>query len=114
MKVLYHHIYEYKKGLRNLVLHTVGSSEIEEAEERLKKHNIDYIVHRVSENRYNIFFGSGVCVNVIKSFGNKKLDEFTLEEDFILGTMLGYDRVVQCKRYLELKQKKNNRIKASA
>jgi len=37
------------------------------------------------------------------------LSDLTDEEDFILGTMLGYDRVKQCERYLKRKRNgKNN------
>jgi hypothetical protein len=36
------------------------------------------------------------------------LSNLTDEEDFILGTMLGYDRVKQCERYLKRKRISNN------
>jgi hypothetical protein len=29
MKVFCHHIYEYKKGLRNLILHTMASIDVQ-------------------------------------------------------------------------------------
>lgn len=35
MKVLGDHIYEYKKRLRNLVLYTISSSDLWQAEEKL-------------------------------------------------------------------------------
>jgi hypothetical protein len=31
MQVLKHHVYEYKKGIRNMVLHTMKSTEKEKA-----------------------------------------------------------------------------------
>jgi hypothetical protein len=101
MKILCHHIYEYKKGLRSLVLHTLASEYLYEAECRLKRNNISYIVHWVNETKVNIFFGDRNCVAVVASFGNKPLHALTPEEDFILGTMLGYSRIEQCRRYLK-------------
>jgi hypothetical protein len=41
---------------------------------------------------------------VIREIGDKKLNELTPEEDFILGIMLGYDRLRQCNRYLKQKE----------
>lgn len=100
MKVLCHHIYEYKKGLRNLVLHTMSSSEVAMAEEKLFRHNIAYFIQYVTPQKVNIFFGKEQCVKIIQSFNRKSLAEFTDEEDFMLGIMLGYDRIQQCERYL--------------
>ena len=34
----------------------------------------------------------------------ESLSSLTDDEDFILGTMLGYDRVKQCERYLKKKR----------
>lgn len=101
MKVLLHHIYEYKKGLRNLVLHTLSSKYQKEAENILKRQNIKHITQNVTANKINIFFGTEHCVEIIESFGDKPLYDYTPEEDFILGTMLGYDQIQQCKRYIK-------------
>ena len=105
MKVLVHHIYEYKKGLRHLVLHTLNVSERDEAEHKLKNQRIDYFVQEVSPTKINLFFGTADCVNVVREIINKRLNELTPEEDFILGTMLGYDRIQQCIRYLQKKSR---------
>ncbi|MBP1641066.1 MAG: hypothetical protein H6Q17_2649 [Bacteroidetes bacterium] len=104
MTVLMHHIYEYKKGLRNLVLHTMNAADRVQAERRLQHQHIDYLICPVSETKINIFFGAEACVAVVRHFGDKKLNRFTPEEDFILGIMLGYDRVRQCNRYLQRRQ----------
>ncbi|MBN2039797.1 MAG: DUF2023 family protein [Spirochaetes bacterium] len=104
MKILSHHIYEYKKGLRNLVLHTMEASQMDTAINKLESGNIDYVIHYVDKNKIkvNIFFGKKECVNIIKSFGTFKVSELTAEEDYILGIMLGYDRLAQCERYLKM------------
>jgi Protein of unknown function (DUF2023). len=101
MTVLMHHIYEYKKGLRNLVLHTMSTADRIQAEIRLQHQHIAYHVCVVSETKINIFFGAAQCVEVVRKFGDKRLNRFTPEEDFILGIMLGYDRLQQCNRYLQ-------------
>ena len=106
MKVLVHHIYEYKKGVRNLVLHTLPAILLEEAERKLRQQGIEYVVRPINATRVNIFFGEPECVDVIREIGDKKLNEFTPEEDFMLGIMLGYDRVKQCKRYLRQRGQK--------
>ena len=93
MKVLCHHIYEYKKGLRNLVLHTMSSAELDLAEEKLRRNNISYFIQYVTSQKINIFFGKHQCVSIIRSFNKQSLSNFTPEEDFILGVMLGYDRI---------------------
>jgi len=106
MDVLNHHIYEYKKGLRDLVLHTLPASLKQEAIRKLESNNISYIVREVTSNKINIFFGSVACISVLQQFGEKKLNKFTPEEDFILGIMLGYNRIQQCNRYLSKTNKK--------
>lgn len=106
MKVFYHHIYEYEKGIRNLILHTLPKSDQEIVEKKLNARDIAYLIRQVDENKINVFFGEETCVEAIKMFGNKSLTNFTDEEDFILGTMLGYDRLKQVKRYLTRKNKR--------
>ncbi len=107
MEVFRHHIYEYRKGLRGLVLYT-GKSELRhEIVKKLEEYNISYLVSNVSEDKINVFFGDPECVSIVKSFGDKPLYEFTDEEDFILGIMLGYCRKQQCKRYIKRKEQKS-------
>jgi hypothetical protein len=100
LQVFHHHIYEYKKGLRSLILYTGRSEDREKIETRLAHEGIAWLVREVTEEKINVFFGAPVCIQVIKSFGPKSLTEFTGEEDFMLGIMLGYDKLKQCERYL--------------
>ena len=81
-QVLNHHLYEYKKGLRRLILHTVMRKDVAEIIARFRKHNIAHKVILLGEERANIFFGDEVCVNVIKGIGKTCLSEYTPEEDF--------------------------------
>lgn len=88
-----HYIYEYKKGLRRLVLYMLDASLKLQAELKLQQQGIDYIIRYVTLSKINLFFGEKECVEVIDKIGNKSLNEFTAEEDFVLGMMLGYDRL---------------------
>ncbi|QZE12860.1 DUF2023 family protein [Halosquirtibacter laminarini] len=100
MKVFVHHVYEYKKGLRNLVLHTMSTSMVSQAVARLQKGEIDFYIQHVTATKCNIFFGAKECVEIVKKICIRPLNELSAEEDFMLGIMLGYDRKVQCERYL--------------
>lgn len=102
-RVLCHHVYEYNKGLRSLVLHTMAMVDLQTTEEFLSKRNIRYHIQIVSPSKFNVFFGVPDCVEIVKLFGNKPLNQLTDEQDFILGIMLGYDRTMQCERYLRRK-----------
>lgn len=103
LKVFFHHIYEYKKGVRNLILTTEKLEYRKIIENRLIHEEIDYFVQEVNNRKVNVFFGAKDCVEIIKSFANKPLNELTPEQDFILGIMLGYDRLKQCGRYINFK-----------
>ncbi len=96
-----HHIYEYKKGLRRLVLYTGSTESRELMIDRLKRSEISFHIVNVSLNKINCFFGDLACIEVIRSFGDKKLHQLNDHEDFILGTLLGYDLHQQCERYLD-------------
>lgn len=105
LKVLMNHIYEYKKGVRRLVLYTFNKKYDSFAITRLERQNIDYIIQPVGNDRLNLFFGKKECLDAIRMIITKPLCQLTPEEDFILGAMLGYDISAQCERYCERKKK---------
>jgi len=107
LRVFHHHIYEFKKGIRNLILTTEKAKYKVPIEKRLASEGIDYVIHDVQKDKINVYFGEKSCVDVVRTF-NPKLNELSAEQDFMLGIMLGYDRVKQCERYLKIK---NNIIK---
>ena len=51
MKVLSHHIYEYKKGLRKLILHTLPAQCRLQDEGRLRMAGIDFITRQCRKTR---------------------------------------------------------------
>jgi len=73
--------------------------------DKLQKHEIDYLIHEITTVKINVYFGHKACIDVVRAF-NRHLNKLTAEEDFILGIMLGYDRLLQCHRYVDRKQNK--------
>ena len=105
IKVLMNHIYEYKKGVRRMILFTCPRRFEEQACIRLKRQSIDYVAQPAGRDNVNIYFGRRECLDAVRLFVTRPLHELTPEEDFILGAMLGYDICVQCERYCERKNK---------
>lgn len=95
-----HLVYEYKKGIRKLVLYTAKELEAEVCRAKLDRSSIDFHETEAKDGRINFFFGDRPCVDIVRSFGEKPLNEFDEKEDFILGVLLGYDLTRQCERYL--------------
>ena len=112
MQVFYHLIYEYKKGVRNMMLCTMPSDLEEKIKNKLEKNSIAYMIQRLKNGNINVFFGKEECVVVAgKICRNRPLSLLTPEEDFILGTLLGYSLSEQCQRYCKReKEKERNNI----
>ena len=105
MKVLMNHIYEYKKGVRQMVLFTCNARYEDFAVNRLKSQGIEYIIQRVGNSNINIFFGKKQCLDAIRIIVDKPLVRLSPEHDFIIGALLGYDICCQCERFCERKQR---------
>ena len=103
--VFFHMLYELNKGLRKLSLFTCPDKYLDKIKSHLTKCNYVFIVENLVNGSSNIFFGDEEAINVIKSFGKDSLRNFTPEEDFILGVLLGYSQEQQCKRFLRQKEK---------
>ena len=103
MKVLMNHIYEYQKGVRKMVLFTCPKRYEQYCAQRLTSQNIDYVMQPAGKNNLNFYFGRKECLDAISLIVTRPLNELSPEEDFILGTMLGYDLCAQCQRYCERK-----------
>ena len=90
VKVFLNHIYEYKKGIRSMVLCTINKSYEKIATDRLESQQI--------------YFGRPECIDAIRLLITRPLNLFTPEEDFILGALLGYDICMQCERFCTKKK----------
>ena len=100
-----HHIYELMKGLRHLILFTTTEEHRLAIVQKLETHGISLLIQSVApgSNKINVFFGDQTCIDVLETFDADYLSELSAEEDFMLGVMLGYDRVKQCERYLSVR-----------
>ena len=104
IRIFLNHIYEFKKGVRNMVLYTMSKEHEEFAIRRLKNQKISYMIQEVGTNKINLFFGKAECMEAMRHIIIRPLNQLTAEEDFILGAMLGYDLCQQCKRYCSKKE----------
>ena len=114
MEVFRHHIYEFKKGLRNLILHTAPKSDVPEIVRMLESQGIAWKLSYLHNGYVNVFFGHPDCIAVLEVFGSKNLSDYTKEEDFILGIMLGYGRIEECRRFIMLNEKEHSRAEYAA
>ncbi len=94
-----HLIYEFRKGVRSLVLCTMCRTDAQQLCDRLDRLGIGHLTQPVTENKVNLYFGDPSCLNAVRTFVHKPLNELTPEEDFMLGILLGYDLAGQCDRY---------------
>lgn len=73
------------------------------AVEKLERQGIAYIIQPVGNSNINLYFGKPECIAVAQDIVRRPLNELTPEEDFMLGTLLGYDLCEQCQRYCKKK-----------
>ena len=106
LKVLSEQIYQYKKGVRRLSLYTFNKKYEQLAITRLQHQNISHLIQPVTKTTINLFFGRQECLNTISHIIDRPLCKISPEEDFILGTLLGYDICLQCERYCSRKNLK--------
>lgn len=100
LRLLHHSIYEYTRGVRGLFLMTVSRRELELVRAKLEAQGIDHFVQELSAAKANLYFGRPAFVAAARTFVTRPLNELSAEEDFMLGTLLGYDCEQQCRRYL--------------
>lgn len=100
LRLFHHHVYEYGRGVRALFLMTISRDEMVLVVAKLRNQGIDHFVQEVSRAKVNLFFGRPAFVAVARAFVTRPLNVLTPEEDFMLGTLLGYDREQQCRRFL--------------
>ncbi len=104
LKLFSHLLYECKKGVRSAALCTLQSQYSEAVVSKLEKNQMAYFICPVSSEKVNIFFGAGVCIDVLRKFCHKPLNKLSPEEDFMLGAILGYSICEQCQRYCKTNQ----------
>lgn len=103
VRVFLNHMYEYKKGVRQLVLYTMRREHESFAATRLERNGIPFLIQTVGNDKINLFFGRKECLGAVGTFIDRPLNRLTPEEDFMLGAMLGYDICRQCMRFCDRK-----------
>lgn len=100
-RIAIHHIYEYEKGIRSMVLCTLDKGELGLILRKLEARGIAHFTQPTPKlSRVNLFFGHKACIETVGYFlRDRYLHELSAEQDFILGTLLGYDVCGQCERY---------------
>ena len=104
MQVFYHLIYEYQKELRDLCLFTCSGEIEEKIKTILASKKISYKICPLEDSKINVFFGMSACLEILNQFSCDELNKLTVEEDFILGMMLGYGKNQQYQRFLARKK----------
>ena len=99
-RVFNHHVYEYRKGLRGLVVQTLPRKYGRRVMARLEDLDLAYLIYPAGKTHINVFLGDSECLEIVRLIGKFDLSRYTPQEDFMLGIMLGYDRRQQCLRYL--------------
>jgi len=99
MRIFCHLIYEYKKGVRDLILCTLTAGSEEKVKRKLESNAICYKIQKLKNGNINVFFGKDECMLVAGKICDKPLNLLTPEEDFMLGILLGYSINEQCNRY---------------
>lgn len=100
--LLQHYLYEYSKGVRHLFMMTLPRPQASPLVDRLSTAGVDFYTQEAGPAKVNLFFGRPACVETVRSIVTKPLCHLSPAEDFILGTLLGYDREQQCQRYLTM------------
>lgn len=100
LRLFHHSLYELRRGVRALFLMTVSRPELELVHPKLVTQDISYFVQELNPAKVNLFFGSASHVAVAQLLVTRPLYALTAEEDFMLGTLLGYDCEQQCRRFL--------------
>lgn len=103
MDVFYHLVYEYQKSLRDLCLFTSSNELEEKIKGMLERQGISYLIYNLENQKINVFFGMPECLEIVRQFSNEELNKLSVEEDFILGMMLGYGKAQQYQRFLARK-----------
>jgi hypothetical protein len=100
LQIFNHHLYELSKGMRPLAMMTLAADAAAPVIARLAAAGIAHHIHEACHERVNVVFGSRPAVLAVRRFMAGPLCQLSAEHDFMLGVLLGYDREMQCVRYL--------------
>lgn len=100
LRIFNHSLYELRRGVRALFMMTMSAGDCRAVAAKLAREDVAFHVQPVGARKVNLFFGRAPFVETARHLARKPLSALTPEEDFMLGTLLGYDREQQCRRFL--------------
>ena len=68
IRIFLNHVYEFKKGVRNMVLYTMNKEHEAFAIRRLERQNISYLIQEVNANKINLFFFKNALIIFISGY----------------------------------------------
>lgn len=68
LQVFLNYVYEYKKGVRNMVLCTLNRRYLAAAVARLDDQGICHFEQSANENNVNLYFGKPECIAAVRQF----------------------------------------------
>ena len=102
IRIFLNHVYEFKKGVRNMVLYTMNKEHEAFAIRRLERQNISYLIQEVNANKINLFFGKAECMDAIRHIIIRPLNHLTPEEDFIFFWIRYFDLDCDYSEYINM------------
>ena len=78
IRIFLNHVYEFKKGVRNMVLYTMNKEYEAFAIRRLERQNISYLIQEVNANQegrktdVRVTQQNGTCTGVVKDATDRK------------------------------------------
>ena len=88
LKVFLNHIYELKKGVRQMVLYTTNKRYEDFTVKRLRSQRIKFVIQPVDDERINLFFGKAECIEAIRMMVTRPLNLLTPEATWSRKTCL--------------------------
>ena len=95
IRVLMNHIYEYKKGVRRMILFTCNRRFEQQACRRLCNQSIDYVLQPAGKDNVNVYFGRRECLDAIRLFVTRPLNELSPEEERFMQEKSSIQEVIQ-------------------
>ena len=81
-------IYEYQKGMRDLVLYTCGSEYMQALESLFKKHKISYKIRTLDcGKKMNVFFGNPDCLEILEILYDGKNPQASFDKIKLRGVI---------------------------
>ena len=113
IRIFLNHVYEFKKGVRNMVLYTMNKEHEAFAIRRLERQNISYLIQEVNANKINLFFGKAECMDAIRHIIIRPLNHSHSGRRFHFGRHAQIRHLPACANAIATKEYKDCRLSCS-